>query len=176
MGGKFEVTFKNLPTGLGSYAQWDKKLDSAIAGALMSIQAIKGIEIGLGFETASTPGSLVHDEIFYEDKIITRKTNNAGGIEGGMSNGEPILIQCAMKPIPTLYSPLSTFNILDGSTSKADIERSDACAVPAAAVVAEAMTAFVIANFALEKFGSDTIAEVKANLINSNLLQKNLLP
>ncbi len=163
LGGVVEVQVVGLPPGLGSYAQWDRKLDARLAMALMSIQAIKGVEVGLGFEAARRPGSRVHDEIFYKDGY-QRNSNNAGGIEGGMSNGEPIVVRAAMKPIPTLYSPLRSVDLRTHEPFEATVERSDTCAVPAALVVAEAVVAIEIANSLLEKFGGDSIVEIWRNL------------
>jgi chorismate synthase len=171
VGGVVEILVSGAPVGLGSYVQWDRKLDARLAMALMSIQAIKGVEVGIGFAAAELSGSKVHDEISYDlSRSATstqggfyRSTNNAGGIEGGMSNGEEIVLRCAMKPIPTLYSPLKTVDMLTKQSIEATVERSDVCAVPAAAVVAEAVVAFEIANAFLEKFGGDSLAEVRRN-------------
>jgi len=164
LGGIFEVTVTGCPPGLGSYAQRDRTLDGLLAGAMMSIQAMKGVEIGLGFDSARRPGSLVHDEIFYNPKKgYYRKANNAGGIEGGMSNGSDIVIRVAMKPIPTLYKPLRSVDTVTKKPFKASVERSDSCAVPAAAVVGEAAAAFVIAQAMCEKFGGDSMDEMKRN-------------
>jgi chorismate synthase len=165
LGGVFEVFATGLPVGLGSHIQWDKRLDGRIAGALMSIQAIKGVEIGLGFEMAGSSGSEVMDEIFYHGQKtgFYRKTNNAGGIEGGMTNGMPVLVRAGMKPIPTLRKQLSSVDIVSKEPLEAAYERSDVCAVPAASVIGEAMTALVIADAFLEKFGGDSIEEVTAN-------------
>jgi chorismate synthase len=171
VGGLIELNVCGVPAGLGSHVQWDRKLDARIAMAVMSIQAIKGVEVGIGFESARRPGSLVHDEIYYdkariqsgEKSVFFRKTNNAGGIEGGISNGEPIVVRAAMKPIPTLYKPLKSVDIDSKEQFEATVERSDVCAVPAAAVVAEAVVAIEIANAFLEKFGGDSILEVKRN-------------
>ena len=165
VGGIFEITVTGAPCGLGSFTQSDKRLNARLAGALMSIQAIKGVEVGLGFESAKRFGSEVHDAIFYDKtKGFYRKTNNAGGIEGGISSGEPILLRCAMKPISTLLNPLASVNIKTKKPSKATVERSDICAVLSAAVVAEAVVAFELANAALEKFGGDSLDETKRNL------------
>jgi chorismate synthase len=131
--------------------------------ALMSVQAIKGVEVGIGFDAARRPGSKVHDEIFYKDGYC-RSSNNAGGIEGGMSNGEPIVVRAAMKPIPTLYSPLRSVDMRTHEPFEATVERSDTCAVPAALVVAEAVVAIEIANALLEKFGGDSVVEIRRNL------------
>lgn len=170
LGGVFEVIAVGAPVGLGSHIQWDLKLDGMLAQAMMSIQAIKGVEIGLGFKMAGDFGSHVMDEIFYrgaETKSrgmkFYRKTNNAGGIEGGMSNGMPIIIRAAMKPIPTLRRPLMSVDIRTKKAFGAAYERSDVCAVPAASVVAEAMTALVLADAFLRKFGGDSEKEVRRN-------------
>jgi chorismate synthase len=171
LGGVFEVVVLGVPAGLGSYSQWDKRLNARLAYALMGIQAIKGVETGLGFETAKSPGSEVMDEIYYKGRSrefetaggFYRKTNNAGGIEGGMSNGMPIIVRAAMKPIPTLKSPLTSVDIITKKKFEAAYERSDTCAVPAATVIGEAVTAFVIADGFLEKFGGDSIEEIKRN-------------
>lgn len=176
LGGVFEVVLTGLPPGLGSHVQWDRKLDGRFAQALMSVQAIKGVEVGIGFGAGTIPGSKVHDEIFYSKKAAAagkgywtgsdrffRKTNNAGGIEGGMSNGEPVVLRSVMKPIPTLYKPLRSVDINTKKPFKASIERSDICAVPAASVVAEAAVAFEAAKAFLEKFGGDSIKEIERN-------------
>ncbi len=162
LGGVFEVIGKNIPVGLGSYASWDRRLDGIIAGAIMSIPGIKGIEFGIGFDAAKMKGSQVHDEIFY-DKGYLRKTNNAGGIEAGISNGEAIVFRAAMKPIPTLRKPLKTVNIKTKEEAFAQFVRSDVCAVPSASIVAENMFAYVLANEMAVKFGGDSIEEMKAN-------------
>ena len=163
LGGVVDVQVIGVPPGLGSYVQWDRKLDARLAMALMSIQAIKGVEVGIGFDAARRAGSRVHDEIFYKDGY-RRDSNNAGGIEGGMSNGEPIVVRAAMKPIPTLYSPLRSVDMHTHEPFEATVERSDTCAVPAALVVAEAVVAIEIANALLEKFGGDSIFEIRRNL------------
>lgn len=163
LGGVVEVQVIGVPPGLGSYVQWDRKLDARLAMALMSIQAIKGVEVGVGFDAARWPGSRVHDEIFYNDGY-RRHSNNAGGIEGGMSNGEPIVVRAAMKPIPTLYTPLRSVDMITHEPFEATVERSDTCAVPAALVVAEAVVAIELANALLEKFGGDSIFEIRRNL------------
>lgn len=160
LGGIIEIIVSNVPVGLGSHVHWDRKLDGRIAGALMSIQAIKGVEIGAGFKAATLPGSMIHDEILGSNGNYTRPSNNAGGIEAGMSNGQDIIVRVAMKPIATLYNPLRSVDINTGEEARAAIERSDICAVPAAAVVAEAVIAFEIAKAFLEKFGGDSIAEI----------------
>ena len=161
-GGVVETVIKGLPAGLGSYVHYDRKLDARLAFSVMSIQAIKGVEIGLGFEAARRPGSEVHDEIEYKNGGFSRMTNNAGGIEGGMTNGEPVIVRAAMKPIPTLYNPLHTVSIRDKSEHKASVERSDVCAVPACAVVVEAVAAFEITNAFLEKFGGDCRRDIES--------------
>ncbi len=167
LGGVFQVTIAGCPPGLGSYAQRDRTLDGLLAGAMMSIQAMKGVEVGMGFNAARLPGSKVHDEIFYSKaKGFFRKMNNAGGIEGGMSNGSDIVVRVAMKPIPTLYKPLRSVDFKSKRAFEATVERSDACAVPAAAVVGEAVAAFVIAQAMVEKFGGDSLDEMKRNYEN----------
>ena len=164
VGGIFEIIAFNVPVGLGSYIQWNTRLNAKLATAVMSIPGIKGVEIGLGFKVAEKFGSKVHDEIFYKKgKGFFRKTNNAGGIEGGMSNGEPVVLRAAMKPIPTLSRPLCSVNIITREPAKAPILRADICAVPAAGVVAEAMVAVEIASAMTEKFGGDTLQEMKTN-------------
>ena len=164
LGGVFEVLVKGVPPGLGSYVQWDKRLDANLAMAIMSIQAIKGVGLGMGFGVAKVKGSMAHDEIFFDKKKgFYRKTNNAGGIEGGMTNGEDIVIQAAMKPISTLKKPLASVNIKTKKAILATVERSDVCAVPAAGVIGEAVTAIVIANAMIEKFGGDSILEMLRN-------------
>jgi len=162
LGGVFQVVVTGCPPGLGTYVQRDRTLDGMLAGAMMSIQAMKGVEIGMGFDAAGNPGSRVHDEIFFTKKNgFYRRTNNAGGIEGGMSNGSDIVVRVAMKPIPTLYKPLRSVDVKTKKTFRAAVERSDACAVPAAAVVGEAAAAFVIAQAVSEKFGGDSMADMK---------------
>ncbi|HEX4817885.1 MAG TPA: chorismate synthase [Nonomuraea sp.] len=165
LGGVVEVLAYGLPPGLGSYAHWDRRLDSRLAGALMGIQAIKGVAVGDGFETARRPGSRAHDEIEYTTGDgVRRITNRAGGIEGGMTNGEILRVSAAMKPISTVPRALATIDVTTGEPAKAHHERSDVCAVPAAAVVAEAMVALVLADAAVEKFGGDSVEEVARNL------------
>jgi len=165
VGGVFEIRAYNVVPGLGSYAHYDKKLDGRLAMAIMSIQAIKGVEIGCGFRGGILIGSKVHDEIFYDrEKGFYRKTNNAGGIEGGMSNGETIVIRASMKPIPTLYKPLKSVDFKTKEQFEASVERSDVCAVPAAAVVAESVIAWELAKSILEKFPADTMYELKENV------------
>lgn len=165
LGGVFEVYVFGLPPGLGSYTQRDRTLDGRLAGALMSIQAIKGVEVGAGFAAAATRGSELHDEIFYcSGRGFYRSTNNAGGIEGGMSNGGTLLLRAAMKPIPTLYKPLRSVDIHTKQPFEASVERSDTCAVPAACIVGEAVTAWELAVVVLEKFGGDTLGEIKERI------------
>ncbi len=165
LGGIFEVVVTNLPIGLGSYAQWDRRLSARLAMAAMSIQAMKGVEIGLGFEAARRFGSEVHDDIYHdaEEKRFVRKTNNAGGLEGGITNGQPIVIRVAMKPIATLYSPKDSVDIETKEPFEATVQRSDICTVPAAGVVGEAVIAFEMANAMIEKFGGDSLDEMKRN-------------
>jgi len=166
LGGIFEVVVLNCPPGLGSHVHPDRKLKSRLAGALMSVQAIKGVEIGLGFEASALPGSKVHDEIIYEKGKFTHKTNNAGGLEGGITNGEPIILRAAVKPIATLKKPLKSVDLKTKKAVEALVERADVCAVPAAGVVGEAVAAFEVANSLLEKFGGDSLSETKANFKN----------
>ena len=164
LGGVFEVIIKGAPPGLGSCMHGDRRLDAGLGQAIISIPAIKGVEIGNAIESSSKPGSGVHDEIFYSRKKgVYRNTNNAGGIEGGMSNGEDIVIRSYMKPISTLMNGLNTINIDTKKQAKASTERSDICAVQAAGVVGEAVTAFVISGALLEKFGGDSLIETKRN-------------
>lgn len=161
LGGTFELVIFGLPAGIGSYVQWDKKLDGRLAKAVMSIQAIKGFEIGDGFALAGRPGSEAHDEIFYEpDRGYFRKTNRAGGIEAGMTDGSPVRLRAVMKPIPTLKKRLATVDIATKKPAEAIHERSDACAVPAASVVAEAVAAIEIMGAVLEKFGGDSMDDI----------------
>ncbi|HEY3373856.1 MAG TPA: chorismate synthase [Candidatus Aquicultor sp.] len=163
LGGTFEVLVYGCPPGLGGYATWEDRLDGKIARAVMSIQAMKGVEIGEGFGLAFKPGSEAHDEIFYnESRGYYRETNRAGGLEGGMTNGEPVVIRAAMKPIPTLMQPLRSIDIATKQPVEAVKERSDVCAVPAAAIVAEAVVAVEFAAALLEKFGNDAFDDIKA--------------
>jgi len=164
LGGVTETLVYGTPPGLGSFVHWDRRLDSQLAGALMGIQAIKGVEFGDGFETAKRRGSAAHDEIVREDGVARRLTDRAGGIEGGMSTGGVIRVRIAMKPISTVPKALQTIDITTGEATKAQHQRSDVCAVPAAGVVAEAMVALVVANSVLEKFGGDSLAETKRNM------------
>ncbi len=179
LGGIFEVVALGLPPGLGTHTQWDRKLDGRLAQALMSVQAIKGVEIGLGFEMARRRGSQVHDEIFFDpNKMVSegtprivptgfyRGSNNSGGTEGGMTNGAPLVARVAMKPISTLMSPLQSVDLRSKQQTDASVERSDVCAAPAAAVVGESVVAFELANAFLEKFGGDSLREIKRNYEN----------
>jgi chorismate synthase len=165
LGGVFEVVVTNVPVGLGSYAQWDRRLGARLAMAAMSIQAMKGVEIGMGFEAARRFGSEVHDDIYYDRGRpgFVRKTNNAGGLEGGITNGQPIVLRVAMKPISTLYSPKMSVDIQSKEPFEATVERSDICTVPAAGVVGEAVVAFEMANAMIEKFGGDSLEEMRRN-------------
>ena len=163
LGGKFEVIFGNLPVGLGSYVHWDRALDGRIAQAVMSIPAVKAVEVGAGVEAASLRGSQMHDELFVKNKTVYRNTNNAGGLEGGMTNGEALVIKGTMKPIPTMRKSLATIDIKDMKPASAHFERSDTCAVPACAVVAEARIAIVLVDALFEKLGGDNLAEMKKN-------------
>ena len=164
LGGVVEIRVKNLIPGLGSYTQFDKKIDGELAMHLMSVQAIKGVEIGIGFDVANNYGSNVMDEIYYNNEDgIKRKTNQLGGIEGGMTTGEELVIRCAMKPIPTLYKPLKSININTRESYSASIERSDNCAVPACSVVCENVVAFVICKYFLDKIGGDNLNDLKSN-------------
>lgn len=165
LGGVFEVVVTNPPIGLGTYAQWDRRLTARLAMAAMSIQAMKGVEIGMGFESARRFGSQVHDDIYFdkERNEFVRKTNNAGGLEGGITNGQPIVLRVAMKPIATLYTPKDSVDIATKEPFEATVERSDICTVPAAGVVGEAVIAFEMANAMIEKFGGDTVEEMKRN-------------
>jgi chorismate synthase len=171
VGGVFEVVVHHAPPGLGTYAQWDERLDALLAAAVMSLQAVKAVEIGAGVTAAASPGSTVHDEIGYEASSgFTRASNNAGGIEGGVSNGQEIRIRGYLKPISTLRRPLKSVNFETREPVSAAYERSDVCVVPAAGVAAEAMTALTIARCCLEKFGGDSMSEVSRNF-NSYLEQ-----
>ena len=168
LGGICEVVCRGLPVGLGSHVSWDRKLDGRLGAALMSIPAVKGVEVGIGFESARRTGAEVHDEIEPAPGRtlagnVRRKTNRAGGLEGGMTTGEPLVLRVAMKPISTLMRPLATVDVATGAPAAATAERSDVTAVPAMGVIAEAMTAFVLAQAALEKFGGDSLGEMRRN-------------
>ena len=169
LGGVLEVRVEGLPFGLGTHAQWDLKLDGRIAQAVMAVQAIKGVEIGLGFEAARRPGSQVPDPIRYDESQrhgpplgYVRPTNKAGGLEAGMTNGQPLIVRAAKKPISTLAKPLESVNLTTKQAEPAAYERSDVCAVPAAAIIVEAVIAFEIARALVEKFGNDSLAEMLA--------------
>jgi chorismate synthase len=164
LGGVFEVVALGCPVGLGSYVQWDRRLDGRLAQALCSIQAIRGCEVGLGFETARRPGSAVHDEILFDAATgFRRSSNNAGGLEGGVTNGQPLVVRAAMKPLSTLRTPLRSVDLATKEAVEAVVERSDVCAVPAAGIVGEAMVAIVLADAFLEKFGGDSLEEIRRN-------------
>jgi chorismate synthase len=165
LGGVVEVTVTGLPVGLGSHVHWDRKLDARLGHALLSLQAAKGVEVGMGFEAAAVRGSQLHDEIGYDaaGRHFTRLSNNSGGTEGGMSTGEPLRVRVAFKPLSTLMRPLHSVDIKTKAAAPGTIERSDVCAIPAAAVIAEAVVAFELANSFLEKFGGDSFTEIKRN-------------
>lgn len=162
LGGIFEICVDGLPPGVGDYTQWDRKLDGRLAQACMSIQAIKGVEIGMGFGAAAVPGSRVHDEIVWDDGRIVRPTDGAGGLEGGVTTGQPLIIRAAMKPIATLRKALRSVNLADHESVDAHFERSDVCAVPAAAVVGEAMVAIVLTQAFMESFGSGAMTDIRS--------------
>jgi chorismate synthase len=164
LGGVVEVLAYGLPPGLGSHVHWDRRLDARLAGALMGIQAIKGVEVGDGFALAATPGSQAHDEIVPTDTGLRRTSGRAGGTEGGMSTGEPLRVRAAMKPIATVPRALRTVDVATGQEAVAHHQRSDVCAVPAAGIVAEAMVALVLAEAVLEKFGGDSVTETRRNV------------
>ena len=164
LGGVVEVLAYGVPPGLGSYTHWDRRLDGKLAGALMDIQAIKGVEVGDGFLTTTRPGSQAHDELVMDDGLITRLSDKAGGTEGGMSTGTVLRVRAGMKPIATVPHALRSVDVATGEASEAHHQRSDVCAVPAAGVVAEAMVALVLAEAVLDKFGGDSVAETKRNL------------
>ncbi|MEO3945201.1 chorismate synthase [Gorillibacterium sp. CAU 1737] len=167
LGGIVEVIVEGVPVGLGSHVQWDRKLDGRIAQAVLSIQAFKGVEFGIGFEAAERRGSQVHDAILYTgEEGFRRETNRAGGFEGGMTTGEPIVVRAVMKPISTLYKPLKSVDIDTKEAFSAQVERSDTCAVPAAAVIMENVIAWEVAHAFMEKFGGDSLEEITANLAN----------
>jgi chorismate synthase len=169
LGGVVRVVAEKVPPGLGSHSQWDQKLDGRLAGAMMALPAVKGVGIGLGFEAAERPGSQVHDPISWSKKKpfgYHRSTNRAGGIEGGISNGEPVVLRLAMKPIPTLRKPLKSVNLKTKASGKAAVVRSDVCAVPALGVIAEAVLALELAGAMKEKFGGDSLREMTANIRN----------
>ncbi|MGH2442036.1 MAG: chorismate synthase [Chloroflexota bacterium] len=161
VGGVFEIQVLGVPVGLGSYVQWDRKLDGRLAQAMMSIQAIKGVEIGDGFANARAPGTAAHDAIVPDGPGTSRPTNRAGGLEGGVTNGQPLVVRGAMKPISTTLTPMPSVDLGTGEAAPAIYQRSDICAVPAATVVGEAVVAFVVADAFLEKFGGDSISEIR---------------
>lgn len=167
LGGLVEVKIKNLPIGLGSYVHWDRRLDGRLAQAVMSVPAIKSVEIGAGVEVSKDFGSKIHDEIFFKDGKVTRKTNNAGGIEGGMTNGEEVVIRAAMKPIPTMRKALNSINFNSKEKTQAHFERADVCAVEACAVVIKNMCAIIILDAFFEKFGCDNFEEIKKNYLEN---------
>ena len=169
LGGVYEIVITGVPAGLGSFTHWDKKLDGMIAQAILGTQAMKGVEIGLGFESGARPGHEVHDEIIHNGSAFDRKTNRAGGIEGGMSTGQPIIIRGVMKPIPTMLNPLQTVDMETLEVQETRYERSDVCALPRAVVVAESALAPVIANAFLDKFGGDSITEIEERYKKSSL-------
>lgn len=164
LGGVFEVVVHGLPVGIGSHVHWDRRLDAALAAAVVSIQAIKGVEVGDAYAVAATPGSEAHDEIYHDGSRFTRQTNRAGGVEGGMSSGGVVRVRAAMKPISTVMRPLDTVDVVTKEQEKAFRERSDVCAVPRAAVVGEQMVAYVIAREVQRKFGGDTIDDLRESL------------
>ena len=161
LGGVFEVAALGLPPGLGSHVHWDRRLDARLMAAVGSIQAVKGVEIGAAFENAARRGTQVHDEILIKDGRLTRHTNRAGGFEGGITTGQPVVVRAAMKPISTTLAPLRSVNLATGEPAATRYERSDICAVPRATVVGEAMVAFVLADALLEKLGGDSLAEIR---------------
>ncbi len=161
LGGVIVVVATGLPAGLGTYAHWDRRLDGRLAQAVMGIQAIKGVEIGPAFENAELPGSQVQDPLYPGEDGPVRRTNRAGGVEGGMTNGEPLLVRAAMKPIPTMLSPIPTVDLATGGATQTEYQRSDVCAVPAASVVAEAMVAWVLADALMERYGGDDAATIQ---------------
>jgi chorismate synthase len=164
LGGIFEVYASGLPVGLGSYAQWDRRLEAPLAAALMSLNAIKGVEVGLGFDAARRPGSQAHDELEPRGKKVGYRTNRSGGIDGGISTGQPLIVRAAMKPLATLMKPLDSVDLRTMKPAKAHVERSDACAVPAAAVIGESLVCLVLADALLAKFGGDSMAELLPRL------------
>lgn len=167
LGGVFEIIVKNVPAGLGSYVHYDRRLDAMLAGAFMAIPSVKAVEIGVGFEASALEGSKVHDEIFYSgERGFYRNTNNAGGIEGGVSNGEDIVIRAGVKPIPTLMKPLSSVNMKTKKKEDASVQRSDVCVVPACGIIGEAVAAFEISKVLLEKFGSDNMRDIRTAFNN----------
>ena len=176
MGGVFEVVARGVPPGLGSFSQWDRRLDGRLAQALMSIHAVKAVSVGAGFQAGEIPGSAFHDEILFDDaEGLHRGSNRAGGIEGGVSNGQEIRASATVKPIPTLLVPLRSVDIRTKEAAQASIERSDTCVVPAAGVVGEAMTCLVLADALLEKLGGDSMAELLGHHESSSQKLRELL-
>ncbi|HEV7500469.1 MAG TPA: chorismate synthase, partial [Vicinamibacteria bacterium] len=176
VGGIFEVVVRGLPPGLGTFAHWDRRLDGRIAQALMSIHAVKAVALGAGFRGGETPGSAFHDEILFDDaQGLQRPTNRAGGLEGGITNGEELRAQAVVKPIPTLLIPLRSVDLTTKEPQMASVERSDTCVVPAAGVVGEAMVAFVLADALLEKFGGDSLTEMLEHLEGTRRLWREFL-
>ena len=167
VGGSFEVIAKGMPYGLGSYINADGKLQARISQAMMSVNAFKGVEVGAGFASSAAFGSELHDEILFENEKITRSRNNAGGIEGGMSNAQPIHVKVSMKPISTLIKPLRSIDLNTMEPKLAHKERTDSCAVPAASIIGESMLAIVLADALLEKFGGDSIKQLKKHIESS---------
>jgi chorismate synthase len=164
LGGIFVIVATGLPVGLGSHVHWDRRLDGRIAQAVMSIQAVKGVEIGSAFQNAGLPGTAVHDALFPGDPLPSRRTNAAGGLEGGITNGEPLVVRAAMKPIPTTLSPQPTVDLASGEALTTEYQRSDVCAVPAASVVGEAMVSWALAGALLERYGGDSVGQLKRRL------------
>jgi chorismate synthase len=160
--GVFEIVALGLPPGLGSHVHWDRRLDARLMAAVGSIQAVKGVEVGPAFDNATRPGTQVHDEIFVQDGLLVRRTNRAGGFEGGITTGQPVVVRAAMKPISTTLTPLRSVDLATGEPAATRYERSDICAVPRAAVVGEATVTFVLADALLDKLGGDNVAEVQA--------------
>jgi chorismate synthase len=161
LGGVFEVVAQGVPPGLGSHVHWDRRLTGRLAAAVMSIHAIKGVEVGDGYANARLLGTQVHDEIFLEDGRLVRRTNRAGGLEGGITTGQPVVVRAAMKPLSTTLNPMQSVDLATGRPAPMEYERSDFCAVPRACIVGEAMVCFVLADALLEKLGGDSIAEMK---------------
>ena len=174
LGGEIEVFALDVPPGLGSHVHWARRLDSRLAAAALSVPAMKGVEIGSGFQNARARGTQVQDAIRLEQGSITRPTNRAGGVEGGMSNGQPIVVRAAMKPIPTTVTPLRSVDLATGDAAATQYQRSDVCAVPAASVVGEAMVAWVLADALVEKLGGDSLGEMLANAPRAALGGHNL--
>jgi chorismate synthase len=176
VGGVFEVVVRGVPPGLGTFAHWDRRLDGRLAQALMSIHAVKAVSLGAGFRGGDTPGSAFHDEILFDDdKGLHRPSNRAGGLEGGITNGEELRAQAVVKPIPTLLIPLRSVDLRTKEPQMASVERSDTCVVPAAGVVGEAMVAWVLADALLEKFGGDSLSELLEHVEGTRRLWREFL-